>query len=124
MAGDCHVVAGYGVGRTTWKFYWTPPMGTALTDATFFWGSVDGDCKMNSLKDDVKERKLTVRRVVRGAWCEPAGHAEASVGGAAGCFSGRRRGPHSGSRKSARSASSRSRLRRSRSSASLGRYCW
>lgn len=62
MAGDCHAVAGYGQNRTTWKFYWTPPAGTALTDATFFWGAVDGDCKMNSLKDDVKERTLTVRR--------------------------------------------------------------
>lgn len=62
MAGDCHAVAGYGADRTTWKFYWTPPAGTALTDATFFWGAVDGDCKMNSLKDDVKQSQLAVRR--------------------------------------------------------------
>lgn len=62
MAGDCHAVAGYGAGRTTWKFYWTPPAATTVTDVTFFWGTVDGDCKMNSLKDDVKERTLVVRR--------------------------------------------------------------
>ncbi len=63
MSGDCHAVTGYGNARISWKFYWTPPAGTALTDATFFWGTVDGDCGMNSLRDDVKEKKLTVRRV-------------------------------------------------------------
>lgn len=62
MAGDCHAVAGYGTARTTWKFYWTPPAATTATDVTFYWGAVDGDCKMNSLKDDVKERTFVVRR--------------------------------------------------------------
>lgn len=49
-------------GGTTWKFYWTPPAATTATDVTFYWGAVDGDCKMNSLKDDVKERTFVVRR--------------------------------------------------------------
>lgn len=62
MAGDCHAVAGYGAGRTTWTFFWTAPAGTATTEVTFFWGAVDGDCKMNSLRDEVKEKRLVVRR--------------------------------------------------------------
>lgn len=33
-----------------------------FTGLTFYWGTVDGDCKMNSLKDDVKERTLVIRR--------------------------------------------------------------
>jgi hypothetical protein len=62
MAGDCHAVAGYGSNRTTWTFFWTAPSGTATTEVTFFWGAVDGDCKMNSLRDEVKEKRLVVRR--------------------------------------------------------------
>lgn len=78
MAGDCHAVAGYGENRTTWKFYWTPPAGTALTEATLFWGAVDGDCKLNSIGDDVKERQLTIRRAGAGRWA-PSGKAWASL---------------------------------------------
>jgi len=38
---------------TEWTFYWTaPPAGTG--EVTLYGGFVDGDCRMNSLGDDVK----------------------------------------------------------------------
>lgn len=62
IAGDCHAVAGYGANRTTWTFFWTAPAGNTTPDLTFFWGVVDGDCKMNSLRDEVKEKRFVVKR--------------------------------------------------------------
>ncbi len=54
MYGDCHAVIASAVkDRTSWTFSWTaPPAGAG--QVTLYYGAVDGDCMMDSLKDDVK----------------------------------------------------------------------
>ncbi len=60
MYGDCHaIIAATVKDKTSWTFKWTaPPPGAG--NVTFFYGVVDGDCMMDSLKDDVKVGSVTM----------------------------------------------------------------
>jgi len=73
LDGDCKVVfATSAENVTTWTFSWTAP---ASGPVRMFWGAVDGNCDMMSMKDDVKvgNRKLVEavalrERSRRGDW--------------------------------------------------------
>ena len=61
MYGDCHAVFSISdkttVNRASWTFNWTaPPAGAG--PLLLYLGAVDGDCKMDSLGDDVKMSRV------------------------------------------------------------------
>ncbi len=62
---DCAVVFGAGPqgetipGLTAWRFFWTAPA-AGTGGVTMYWGGVDGNCDMMSMKDAVKTGKLAL----------------------------------------------------------------
>ena len=53
-AGDCHAIFSHSAENLTrWTFSWVAPRAGAGT-ITMFYGVVDGNCDMMSMKDDVK----------------------------------------------------------------------
>jgi len=53
LSNDCHAVLSHGASMTQWTFNWTAPK-SGTGPVTVYYGSVDGDCSMDSLNDDVK----------------------------------------------------------------------
>jgi hypothetical protein len=57
MMGDCHAIWASGnENLTQWTFMWTAPA-AGSGPITAYYAGVDGNCKMNSLDDDVKVGK-------------------------------------------------------------------
>jgi hypothetical protein len=51
LDGDCKVVFGQGVENVSvWRFSWTAPASTT-SPVHVFWGAIDGNCDMMSMKD-------------------------------------------------------------------------
>ena len=70
MDGDCSVVFSHGdPDKDTWMFNWTAP---ASGPVHVYWGAVDGNCDMMSMKDAAVTGSMTLSS-------PPAAHASSGA---------------------------------------------
>ena len=86
LTGDCKVIFSKGTENVqTWTFYWTAPVSG---EVKIWWGAVDGDCLMMSMKDAVVEGTTLLRApaMARAAPNKPRWHVALATLAIAGMF--------------------------------------